>query len=673
MSCRDDGLDVDAEAAAETTLADEGKNRDDASSSFLKRSAAAASTASEENDEPPPRKRPRQMANQDSNIDHNMVPIKLFRSRQMEEQLQSSSLSSSNPSLLRASTTTLRELLRLDDEEQRSIRWLIISNYLVDFALLLDEIPELVSIPLVVCFYGSAMDDKALRLLQRACCTRFHAIRLNPSDPPRSAGNPLHQRVSSRGALLFSFPHTIPAHSPPSQIPFGVHHSKFFLIGYDDDSLRLVIHTALHLKTDAAYIQDFARKKKKRKDMTTTTTRQEQDDDDLLDDDDDYVGHCPFERDLIDYLRSYRYNVRHNWDNGPSSSSNNSSNNNKNKTALTMTQLVAQFDFSTARAVLLPSVPGYHLADHDVMHRYGHLKLRQAVRRCCCPATTNSKTSASAVTPSLSSKSSTTNNKNNNNAAVVCQFSSMGSLNEKWLLGEFGASTTGAAMPTTTMSGHGSTTTRPQPRLLLVYPTAEEVRSSVEGYAGGGSLPADTKNVTKAFLQPLYHRWSSSSSEVWENPFALGRNLPHIKTFYRYDNDSDNDTIGGMQWFVLTSHNISSAAWGQLQKKNRQLFVRHWELGVFLSPQTLGCRRLVPYSSSLSSSHRPTSNGAALSSSTGENDDDDDDIATVPLPYLFHPEPYQPGNDGDEPWAWDNVFTKSDAWGRRGLNIGSHR
>jgi tyrosyl-DNA phosphodiesterase 1 len=467
------------------------------------------------------------------------------------------------------------------------------------------------------------------------------------------------------------------------QIPYGVHHSKFFLIGYNDDDssscLRLVIHTAnlvygdLHLKTDAAYIQDFGRKKKK----STLQQEQAQDDDDLLladDDDNDYIGHCPFERDLIDYLRSYRYDVRHNWDDPLSATSSSSS----NKTAITMTQLVAQFDFSTARAVLLPSVPGYHHADHDVMHRYGHLKLRQAVRRYCCPTTTTkNRQKTTSATPSSSSKS-TNQNKNNNNAAVVCQFSSMGSLNEKWLLGEFGASTTGAAMPTTTMSGHGSTTTRPPPRLLLVYPTAEEVRSSVEGYAGGGSLPADTKNVTKAFLQPLYHRWSSSSSSndaVRENPFALGRNLPHIKTFYRYDDDteSDNDTIGGMQWFVLTSHNISSAAWGQLQKKNRQLFVRHWELGIFLSPQTLGCRRLVPYSSSLSSSHRPTSNGAALSSSTGENDDDDDDIATVPLPYLFHPEPYQPGNDGDEPWAWDKVFTKSDAWGRRGLNIGSHR
>jgi hypothetical protein len=171
----------------------------------------------------------------------------------------------------------------------------------------------------------------------------------------------------------------------------------------------------------------------------------------------------------------------------------------------------------------------------------------------------------------------------------------MGSLNEKWLLGEFGASATGAALSTTT-SGHGittpTTTTRP-PRLLLVYPTAEEVRTSVEGYAGGAALPADTKNVTKAFLQPLYHRWSSSSDVVRENPFALGRNLPHIKTFYRYDDnndiDSDGDgTIGGMQWFVLTSHNISSAAWGQLQKKNQQCFVRHWELPPNVGLSTAG-------------------------------------------------------------------------------------
>jgi tyrosyl-DNA phosphodiesterase 1 len=348
----------------------------------------------------------------------------------------------------------------------------------------------------------------------------------------------------------------------------------------------VVIHTAnlvygdLHLKTDAAYIQDFPRK--------TPETSQ-----------------CSaFERDLCLYLKSYGYEAhRHYWADDSEDSFSCSK-----ATALTMTQLMGEFDFSTARAVLVPSVPGYHQGTE--IHRYGHMKLRQAVRQMSITKT-SSNTSKHAV------------------AAVICQFSSMGSLNETWLRTEFGASATGTINNNLKSPIH------------LVFPTVEEVRCSVEGYTGGSSLPSNAKNIDKSFLKKLYHRWSSSSlSADRDNPFPLGRNLPHIKTYFRYD-----ETGTGMQWFVLTSHNISSAAWGQLQKKGQQFFIRHWELGVFLSPETLVTRRLLPL--------------RLKDDSFSAND-----AVVVPLPYKFHPEPYQ---DSDRPWAWDKVFAKADHFGRYGL------
>jgi hypothetical protein len=52
-----------------------------------------------------------------------------------------------------------------------------------------------------------------------------------------------------------------------------------------------------------------------------------------------------------------------------------------------------------------------------------------------------------------------------------------------------------------------------------------------------------------------------------------------------------------MDWFVVTSHNMSKAAWGEVQNSSRHGSgdcSRHWELGVFLPPQTLRAERLVP-------------------------------------------------------------------------------
>jgi tyrosyl-DNA phosphodiesterase 1 len=423
------------------------------------------------------------------------------------------------------------------------------------------------------------------------------------------------------------------------------------LVGYDDDdeTLRVVIHTAnlvygdLHLKTDAAYIQEFPRKQhipSLSKQQQEQQKQQQRADRLLLADNDNDDGSCPFERDLLDYLQSYRYDIRHNWDNHLTA-------NPTATAAITMTQLLSQFDFRSARAILIPSVPGYHRGD-DNIHRYGHMKLRQAVRR----------QSSSSSSSSTSRTTTTTSSGTSSNAAVVCQFSSMGSLHEKWLIGEFGASATGRTMTTTATTDHNNPAVT-NARIHLVYPTADEVRCSVEGYAGGAALPADTKNVEKASLRPLYHRWSpsSSSSSSSDNPFALGRNLPHIKTFFRY-----NASGTGMQWFVLTSHNISSAAWGQLQKKGQQFFCRHWELGVFMSPATLQCRRLVPFV--LSQQQQPLRRPNTADSGSSTTCDHLYDIATVPLPYQFFPEKYQ---EGDVPWAWDKVFAKSDQFGRHGL------
>lgn len=53
--------------------------------------------------------------------------------------------------------------------------------------------------------------------------------------------------------------------------------------------------------------------------------------------------------------------------------------------------------------------------------------------------------------------------------------------------------------------------------------------------------------------------------------------MPHIKTFVRYRGQD-------VAWFLLTSSNLSKAAWGSLQRNDTQLMVRSYELGVLFLP-----------------------------------------------------------------------------------------
>ena len=121
-----------------------------------------------------------------------IAPIKIFRTQQVEA-------STHVDPVVRESTTTLRELLLCSE---RSIQWIIISNFHIDFQLLLEEVPELVSANCLLCFYGSDINPGSMNQWNRVCMrdggpSRFHAVCLTPSDPANSKNNPLPSKVSS--------------------------------------------------------------------------------------------------------------------------------------------------------------------------------------------------------------------------------------------------------------------------------------------------------------------------------------------------------------------------------------------------------------------------------------------------------------------------------------------
>lgn len=158
----------------------------------------------------------------------------------------------------------------------------------------------------------------------------------------------------------------------------------------------------------------------------------------------------------------------------------------------------------------------------------------------------------------------------NNKWPVIGQFSSIGSLGSKaenWLTGEFLKSLTTVSMAGPTL---GSSS------LKLVFPCVEDVRLSLEGYQAGDSLPYSVKTHSKQeYIKRFMHRWRSDQK-------GRSRASPHIKTYFRISPQMDKIMFG-----LLTSANLSKAAWGCLEKNSSQLFIRSYELGVLFIPQIL--------------------------------------------------------------------------------------
>jgi len=170
--------------------------------------------------------------------------------------------------------------------------------------------------------------------------------------------------------------------------------------------------------------------------------------------------------------------------------------------------------------------------------------------------------------------------------------------------------------------------------LQIIWPTADFVRNSIDGWDSGGSLCFPAKNF-KAFLI------ESSILHVYSPLYKRDIVPPHIKTYARY-----NGTEAA--WMYLTSANMSKAAMGELQKNDSQLMIRHYEIGVLFVPSLYKTQfSKDPPSFMLNSSKSETSKSV-----------------NFPLPYRLPPTPYKREN---EPWLWDVPHAQLDNWGHKWL------
>jgi tyrosyl-DNA phosphodiesterase-1 len=99
-----------------------------------------------------------------------------------------------------------------------------------------------------------------------------------------------------------------------------------------------------------------------------------------------------------------------------------------------------------------------------------------------------------------------------------------------------------------------------------------------------------TKKVPLNGIGSRLHRWDSSIS-------GRGPYTPHMKCYFsyqnltrsnndkKYDGNNDNNKNVKLNWFLLTSANLSQAAWGVSENNCSQLYIKSFELGVLFLPR----------------------------------------------------------------------------------------
>ncbi|XP_005105439.2 tyrosyl-DNA phosphodiesterase 1 isoform X2 [Aplysia californica] len=246
-------------------------------------------------------------------------------------------------------------------------------------------------------------------------------------------------------------------------------------------------------------------------------------------------------------------------------------------------------DMSSANVHIVGSVPGRHTLNSKSC--WGHLKLRKIL-------------SERGPEQGLVK-----------NWPVSGQFSSIGSLGatkDAWMLGEFGDSLSTCKKAFATPLPHS--------KCHLIFPSVNNIRLSLEGYNGGGCVPYSIKTASKqVWMVPFFCQWSSEGR-------GRSRAVPHIKSYSRFSPDGTEAA-----WFMVTSANLSKAAWGAYEKQKSQLMIRSYEMGVLFLPQYFGFKNSFP-----------------VSSDAGEVAASDKPV--FPLPYELPPVSYV---KGDRPWFID--------------------
>ncbi|KAI1158852.1 tyrosyl-DNA phosphodiesterase [Nemania serpens] len=392
--------------------------------------------------------------------------------------------------------------------------------------------------------------------------------------------------------------------------PFGTHHTKMLVLFRHDDTAQVIIHTANMIAkdwtnmTNGVWMSPLLPKLQPA--HQTPPTRGP-------------VGSgSRFKSDLLRYLWMYD-KLRH-----------------------SLVEDLKKYDFSAVRGALIASVPGSHAVEQGRdTTSWGWHGLRETLKNV----------------PTQPGPSD-----------IAVQISSIASLGPKddWLQRTLFDSLAASRSPSQQeLSPSRSQISRPN--FKIIFPTPDEIRRSLNGYASGGSI--HTKITTPPqekqfrYMRPLLHHWandspdevsgSTSASASGDGRSGLqdagrGRAAPHIKTYIRYGEKS-------IDWALLTSANISRQAWGAATNSAGKMRIASWEVGVLVWPALLAGDEEAKMIGTFKTDEPEGEEEA-------EADDGNSAVVGLRIPYSL---PLKKYGDAEVPWVATMDYTQPDWMGQR--------
>ncbi|KAH8884768.1 phospholipase D/nuclease [Thozetella sp. PMI_491] len=310
---------------------------------------------------------------------------------------------------------------------------------------------------------------------------------------------------------------------------FGTHHSKMMILLKHDDTAQVVIHTANMIERDWRNMSQAVWRSPPLPLLAVENSGSQE-----------AGGEFPvgsglrFKVDLLNYLRAY---------------------NDKRLVCTSIIETLARYDFESIKGALIASVPGRHDAEDSSETHWGWSAMKNTLR---------------AVPTSQQGE-----------AAVVVQVSSIATLGptDKWLRETLFKSLSSSKRPSSSQD----------PEFKVVFPTSDEIRRSLDGYASGASIHTKIQSSQQAkqleYLRPIFCHWANDSARGMELPgdhpvkeAGRKRAAPHIKTYIRYTKDLAID------WALVTSANLSKQAWGDAAKPSGEFRISSYEIGVLVWP-----------------------------------------------------------------------------------------
>jgi len=307
-----------------------------------------------------------------------------------------------------------------------------------------------------------------------------------------------------------------------------------------------------------------------------------------------------FKTDLINYLRAY---------------------DTRRTVCKPLTEQISKYDFSEIRATLIASVPGKQSLADEEETLWGWPGLKNALR-------------------SVQVRDS--------KPEIVVQISSIATLgqSDKWLRETLfnTLSTTKNASPS-------------KPTFRIMFPTADEIRRSLNGYRSGSAIHMKIQSAAQAkqlqYLQPMLCHWAGDGSLNKDPSSPISdagrkRAAPHIKTYIRFS-DAEKSNI---DWMLVTSANLSKQAWGEAANAAGEVRISSYEIGVLVWPELFGENAIMIPSFKCDTPPADVKNGGNL-------------IVGARMPYDL---PLVPYAQDDVPWCATASYREPD-WAGETWNV----